>query len=121
MNPSEFAQSRGQALMKEPEIMGAHAVPGGKFAVFRVEKPPDRPLPPNEPGPFGTCSVPDNSRLCKNYRVTWYYALHQWLPDSDWFFDRDRISNEYSLNAVFPAGSRHKGAHRLDCLWVLSL
>lgn len=81
-----------------PEVMGTHEVPGGRFAVFRVEKPPDRPLPPNEPGPFGTCSVPDNSLLCENYRVTWYFALHQWLPDSDWFYDKDRISYEYSLD-----------------------
>ena len=81
-----------------PEGMMASEVPGGQFAVFRVEKPPDRPLPPNEPGPYGTYSVPDNTLLCENFRVTWYYGLHQWLPDSDWFYDKGRIPYEYSLN-----------------------
>ena len=81
-----------------PEGMMACAVPGGAFAVFRVEKPPDRPLPPNEPGPYGTYTVPDNSLLCENFRVTWYYGLHQWLPDSDWFYDKERLPYEYCLN-----------------------
>ncbi|MBR3586069.1 MAG: AraC family transcriptional regulator [Oscillospiraceae bacterium] len=81
-----------------PEQMMAHEVPGGRFAVFRVDKPPDRPLPPNEKGPYGTYTVPDNSRLCEDFRVTWYFALHQWLPDSDWFFDKERVAYEYYLD-----------------------
>lgn len=81
-----------------PEHMMAYEVSGGRFAVFRIDRPPDRSLPPNEKGPFGTCTVPDNSRLCEDFRVTWYYALHQWLPDSDWLYDRDRVAYEYYLD-----------------------
>ncbi|MBR2717412.1 MAG: AraC family transcriptional regulator [Oscillospiraceae bacterium] len=84
-----------------PRNMQAQEVPGGKYAVFRVDKPPDRPLPPPEPGPYGTGSVPDNTMICENFRVTWYYALHQWLPDSDWLFDRDRIAFEYYLDDTY--------------------
>ena len=79
-------------------MMASDFVSGGTFAVFRVENPPDRPLPPNEPGPYGTYTVPDNSLLCENFRVAWYYLLHQWLPDSDWFYDKDRVPYEYSLD-----------------------
>ncbi len=81
-----------------PENMMAHEVPGGEFAVFRVKKPPDRPLPANEPGPYGTYTVPDNSLLCEDFRVTWYFALKQWLPDSDWLYDKERVAFEYYLD-----------------------
>lgn len=81
-----------------PENMMAQEMPGGKYAVFRVEKPPDRPLPPPEKGPYGTGSVPDNSLICENFRVTWYYSLYQWLPDSDWLLDKERLPFEYYLN-----------------------
>ena len=81
-----------------PQNMQAHEVLGGEFAVFRVEKPPNRSLPPPEMGPYGTGWVPDNTLICENFRVTWYYALHQWLPDSDWLYDKGRIAFEYYLD-----------------------
>ena len=59
------------------------------------------PLPPQELGPYGTGWVPDNTMICENFRVSWYYALHQWLPDSDWLYDRERVAFEYYLDDTY--------------------
>ena len=58
-------------------------VPGGLFAAFPVEKPKT----PN-----------DSTVICENVQVTWYYALSQWLPDSDYELDESRIPYEYYLD-----------------------
>lgn len=84
-----------------PRHMQAQKVRGGKYAVFRVDKPENRPLPPQELGPYGTGWVPDNTMICENFRVSWYYALHQWLPDSDWLYDRERVAFEYYLDDTY--------------------
>lgn len=66
-----------------PKPLGTLYVPGGEFAVFPVEKPKD-PL--------------DSTVICENVQVTWYYALKQWLPESDYEEDETRIPYEYYLD-----------------------
>ena len=66
-----------------PEPLDTLYVPGGLFAVFPVAKPED-PL--------------DSTVICENVQVTWFFALNQWLPDSDYKADPSRIAYEYYLN-----------------------
>ena len=66
-----------------PKHMDSIYVSGGQFAAFPVETPTD----------------PKNTTiLCENVKVTWYFALKQWLPDSDWSLDESRIAYEYYLD-----------------------
>ncbi len=60
-----------------PPSMESIWVPGGLFARF--------PIPPFEKG----------EALCEAVRASWYYALHQWLPDSLYEEDRNRLRYEY--------------------------
>ena len=60
-----------------PENMDALRLPGGTFAAF--------PVP--ESG--------DNSILWEDMWATWYFALSQWLPESEWERDESRIAFEY--------------------------
>lgn len=66
-----------------PVPLGKMAVAGGLFAVFPSEKPKNSN---------------DTTVICENMQVTWYYALNQWLPDSDYYLDKTRIAYEYYLN-----------------------
>ena len=69
-----------------PKLMDSERIPGGSFAVFPVE------------------STSDNTILCEDIRATWFFALHQWLPDSDYEVDDTRKSFEYYLagsNAIY--------------------
>lgn len=69
-----------------PKLMLSERIPGGVFAVFPVE------------------STYDNTILSENVRVTWFYALRQWLPDSDYELDDTRKPFEYYLlknNAIY--------------------
>lgn len=66
-----------------PEHCDTLYVPGGLFAAFPVEKPKS----PN-----------DSTVICENVQVTWYYALKQWLPDSDYELDESRIPYEFYLD-----------------------
>ena len=63
-----------------PEPIESHFVPGGKFAVFPV------------------ASLPNNTLLWENIRVTWFYAYKQWLPNSDYVADESRIPYEFYLD-----------------------
>ena len=66
-----------------PKPLDTCYVPGGEFAVFPVEKPkrPD-----------------DSTVICENVQSTWYFALNQWLPDSDYELDETRTPYEYYLD-----------------------
>ena len=66
-----------------PEPLDTLYVPGGLFAAFPVEKVKD---------------PKDSTTICENVQVTWYYALKQWLPDSDYELDETRIPYEYYLD-----------------------
>ena len=66
-----------------PEPMGTLSVPGGLFAGFPVDTPED---------------PSDTTVLCENVQVTWYYALRQWMPDSDYLVDEARIPYEFYLD-----------------------
>ena len=66
-----------------PKPLGTLAVPGGEFAVFPVEKPK---------------RVGDSAVICENVQATWYFALKQWLPDSDYEMDEKRIPYEFYLD-----------------------
>ncbi len=66
-----------------PVPLGTLYVPGGDFAVFPAPKPMDSN---------------DSTVICENIQITWYYALEQWLPDSDYLLDKTRIPYEYYLN-----------------------
>lgn len=66
-----------------PKPLDTLYVPGGLFAAFPVEKP-------KTPG--------DSTVICENVQVTWYYALKQWLPDSDYELDGSRIPYEFYLD-----------------------
>lgn len=66
-----------------PEHMGTYFVPGGLFAVFPVDKPKD---------------PEDSTVLCENVQVTWFYALKQWMPNSDYEVDKTRVPYEYYLD-----------------------
>jgi len=66
-----------------PKNMDTLHVPGGQFASFSVQMPED---------------PADTTVLCENVRVTWYFALKQWLPDSDYTMDESRIPYEYYLD-----------------------
>ena len=72
-----------QEVQYIPKPLGTLYVPGGDFAVFPVEKPKD---------------LKDSTVICENVQVTWYYALSQWLPDSDYELDESRIPYEYYLD-----------------------
>ena len=72
-----------QEVRYVPKGLGTLYVPGGEFAVFPVEKTKD---------------PEDTTVLGENVRVTWYYALSQWLPDSDYELDETRIPYEYYLD-----------------------
>ncbi len=72
-----------QEVQYVPKQLGTLYVPGGEFAVFPVERPKD---------------LRDSTVLCENVQVTWYYALSQWLPDSDYELDESRIPYEYYLD-----------------------
>ena len=80
-------------------------VPGGLFAVFPVEKPKN---------------PEDSTVLCENVQVTWFYALKQWMPDSDYELDESRIAYEYYLdgqNSVcVPVVSRNKPTEETEQL-----
>ena len=71
---SEVAEKR-----YEPPTMQTVRVPGGDFLVFRV--------------PFDA----DNDVVGENIRATWFYAYEQWLPQSDYAVDWDRLPYEYYL------------------------
>ena len=66
-----------------PEHCDSYHVPGGLFAAFPVKKPKD-------PG--------DSTVLCENVQVTWFYALKQWIPASDYEVDKTRVAYEYYLD-----------------------
>lgn len=86
-----------------PEHMGTCFVPGGLFAVFPVEKPKN---------------PEDSTVLCENVQVTWFYALKQWMPDSDYEVDETRVAYEYYLdgqNSVcVPVVSKNKPAEEKE-------
>ena len=88
-----------------PEQMDTCFVPGGLFAVFPVEKPKN---------------PEDSTVLCENVQVTWFYALKQWMPDSDYEVDESRIAYEYYLdgqNSVcVPVVSRNKPTEETEQL-----
>ena len=66
-----------------PKELDTLHVPGGQFAVFPIRMPKD---------------PADTTMLCENVQATWYFALKQWLPDSDYMPDETRISYEYYLD-----------------------
>ena len=66
-----------------PEGLDTFYVPGGQFAVFPVPKPKN---------------PSDSTVLCENVQVTWFYALKQWIPASDYEVDDTRIPYEYYLD-----------------------
>ena len=66
-----------------PNPLDTMYVPGGEFAVFPVEKPKN---------------PADSTVICENVQVTWYYALKQWIPDSDYAVDEARVPYEYYLD-----------------------
>lgn len=66
-----------------PKLLDTLYVPGGLFAVFPVEKPKD---------------PEDSTVLCENVQVTWFYALKQWIPASEYEVDETRIPYEYYLD-----------------------
>ena len=66
-----------------PKPMDTIYIPGGKFAAFPVQKP-DR--------------IEDSTVICENVQVTWFYALNQWLPDSDYELDESRTPYEFYLD-----------------------
>lgn len=66
-----------------PKHLDTLHVPGGQFAVFAVEMPAD---------------PTDTAVLRENVQVTWYYALKQWLPDSDYLLDETRVPYEFYLD-----------------------
>lgn len=66
-----------------PKPLGTLYVPGGLFAAFPVDTPED---------------YSDTTVLCENVQVTWYYALRQWMPDSDYLVDESRIPYEFYLD-----------------------
>lgn len=63
-----------------PAPMEKHFVPGGTFAAF--------PVPESK----------NNTMLWENVKVTWFYAYKQWIPDSDYIVDEDRVPYEYYLD-----------------------
>ncbi len=63
-----------------PKNMRSRRVPGGQFMSFRA--------PPSK----------NNTELCDNIRATWWYAYHQWLPESEFEADESRIPYEFYLN-----------------------
>lgn len=69
-----------QRVHHVPKYMRSHRVPGGQFAVFRA--------PPSK----------NNTELCDNMRALWWYAFHQWLPESEFDPDESRIPFEFYLN-----------------------
>lgn len=66
-----------------PEGLDTYYVPGGLFAVFPVDKPKN---------------PEDSTVLCENVQVTWFYALKQWIPASDYAVDETRVPYEYYLD-----------------------
>ncbi len=80
-----------------PELLGKKDVPGGLFAVFLAEDPVFKAdeVPPQEEWPEKNATT---TVICENVQVTWYYALNQWLPDSDYFLDSTRVPYEFYLN-----------------------
>ncbi|MCR4963646.1 MAG: GyrI-like domain-containing protein [Firmicutes bacterium] len=66
-----------------PENLISFHIPGGLFAVFPVDKPKD---------------PEDSTVLSENVQVTWFYALKQWLPSSDYMPDETRTPYEYYLD-----------------------
>ena len=63
-----------------PKYMRSRRIPGGQFMVFRA--------PPSK----------NNTELCDNMRAAWWYAYHQWLPESEFDPDDNRIPFEFYLN-----------------------
>jgi len=63
-----------------PKPMKSHWIPGGPFMVFKA--------PPSA----------NNTELSDNMRAVWWYALRQWLPESDYDLDDTRLSFEFYLN-----------------------
>jgi hypothetical protein len=53
------------------------------FAAFPVERPE---------------RIEDSTAVCENVQVTWFFALNQWLPDSDYELDESRIPYEFYLD-----------------------
>ena len=66
-----------------PKQCASYYVPGGLFAAFPVNKPKD---------------PEDSTVLCENVQVTWFYALKQWIPASDYKVDKTRVPYEYYLD-----------------------
>lgn len=63
-----------------PKYMRSRRVPGGQFMEFRA--------PPSK----------NNTELSDSMRSTWWYAYHQWLPESEYAVDETRIPFEYYFN-----------------------
>ncbi len=66
-----------------PDKLDTTFVQGGLFAAFPVAKPKD---------------PKDSTTICENVQSTWYFALSQWLPDSDYELDETRTPYEYYLD-----------------------
>ena len=69
-----------QKVVYVPKNMRSRRVPGGQFMEFRA--------PPSK----------NNTELSDNMRSTWWYAYHQWLPESEYELDKSRIPFEYYFN-----------------------
>ncbi|MBP5166673.1 MAG: AraC family transcriptional regulator [Oscillospiraceae bacterium] len=63
-----------------PAQMRSVKLAGGMFAVIPVPK------------------AGNNQQLSENFRSTWFYAYHQWLPSSGYMPDDERTAYEYYLS-----------------------
>lgn len=94
-----------------PELTGQKYVPGGLFAVFPVITPrlrkeeasaPAKDMLPAEENQASSQAEQTQGEtttvICENVQVAWYYALYQWLPDSDYVLDETRVPYEYYLS-----------------------
>ena len=63
-----------------PKLMKSHWVPGGLFLEFKA--------PPSA----------NNTELSDNMRAVWWYALRQWLPESEYEQDETRLGFEFYLD-----------------------
>lgn len=69
-----------QKVRYVPKNMRSRRVPGGQFLVFRA--------PPSQ----------NNTELSDNMRSVWWYAYHQYLPESEFMPDESRIPFEFYFN-----------------------
>ena len=68
-----------EELRYVPEQMRSVKLTGGMFAIVQVPE------------------ADNNQQLSENFRSTWYYAYHQWLPGSGYEADEARLACEYYL------------------------